>query len=64
MPNSKTETVCNTDVAATNEKQTIERGVDGVPAPVGTPAIRPWTADFLLPSIRHRKPRVPKIRRH
>jgi hypothetical protein len=62
MRNNKPETVCNTDVAATNDEQTIEQGGNGVPAPAGTSTARPWTADFLLPSIRFREPSAPKIR--
>ena len=57
MRNNKTKTAYNTDVAATNEKQTIEPGEAGVPAPAGTATVRPWTADFLLPSIRYREPK-------
>ena len=56
MRNNKGETVCNTEVAATNEKPTIERGGDGVPAAAETSTVRPWTADFLLPSIRFHEP--------
>ena len=64
MRNNKSETVCNTDVAATNDKQTIERGGNGVPALAGTATVRPWTSDFLLPSIRFREPSAPKITPH
>ena len=52
MSNDKIETDLNTDVAATPDKQMIERNGNGVPAPAAeTPTVRPWTADFLLPSI-------------
>jgi hypothetical protein len=61
MRNNKAETVCNTDVAGTIDKQIIERNANGVPAPAVTSTVRPWTADFLLPSIRFREPSAPKI---
>jgi hypothetical protein len=60
MRNDKAETVCGTDVAAATDKQTIERNANGVPAPAVTPSMRPWTADFLLPSIRFREPGASK----
>jgi hypothetical protein len=60
MRNDKAETVCNTDVDATTGKQTIKRNANGVPAPKETSSIRPWTADFLLPSIRFREPSASK----
>jgi hypothetical protein len=60
MRNNKAETVCNTDVAATKDKQTIQRDGNGVPAPAGTATVRPWTSDFLLPSIRFREPNAPE----
>jgi hypothetical protein len=60
MRNDKAETVCNTNVAAATDKQTIERNANGVPAPARTPNMRPWTADLLLPSIRFREPSVSK----
>jgi hypothetical protein len=62
MRNDKAETVCNTDVAGKIDKQIIERNANGVPAPAVTSTVRPWTADFLLPSIRFREPSAPKIR--
>jgi hypothetical protein len=61
MRTDRAETVCNTDVAATIDKQIIERDANGVPAPAATSTVRPWTADFLLPSIRFREPSAPKI---
>jgi hypothetical protein len=64
MGNDKVETVCDTDVVATNDEQAIERDPNGVPMSVGTSTMRPWTADFLLPSIRYREPSVPKIKMH
>ena len=60
MSNDKAKTVCNTDVASATDKQTIERNATGVPAPAVTPGMRPWTADFLLPSIRFREPSASK----
>jgi hypothetical protein len=60
MRNDKAETVRNTDVAAASDKQTIERNANGVPTPAVTPSGRPWTADFLLPSIRFREPSASK----
>ena len=60
MGNDKAETVCNTNVAATTDKQTIEPNAKGVPAPAVAPSKRPWTADFLLPSIRFREPGASK----
>ena len=58
MNNDKAETVCNTDVARTIDKHIIEQNADDVPAPAVTSTVRPWTADFLLPSIRFREPRA------
>jgi hypothetical protein len=63
MRNDKAETVCNTDVAAATDKQIIERNANGGPAPAVTSTVRPWTADFLLPSIRFREPSAPKMRK-
>lgn len=60
MTNDKAETGYNTGAAATTDKQTIERDANGVPVPVGTSTVRPWTSDFLLPSIRFREPSAPK----
>jgi hypothetical protein len=57
MSNDRAETNCNTDVAATTDKQTVERKAKGVSAPVATPTVRPWTSKFLLPSIRFRAPK-------
>jgi hypothetical protein len=59
MSNDNTETGRNTDVASTAEKQTIEKQVDGVQSPAATPTVRPWTSDFLLPSISFREPKRP-----
>ena len=55
MSNDKAEMGRNTGAAATTDKQVIERDANGVPVPV-----RPWTSDFLLPSIRFREPAAPK----
>jgi hypothetical protein len=60
MRNDRAETVCNTEVAAATDKQTIERNANGVPAPAVTPGMRPWTAEFHLPSIRFREPSASK----
>jgi hypothetical protein len=60
MSDNKAETVCNTDVAAGTGKQTIEPNANGAPKPAGTPSTRPWTADFVLPSIRFREPNTSK----
>jgi hypothetical protein len=49
MSNDKIETDRNTAVAA--DRQMIERTSNSVPAPAATATVRPWTADFLLPSI-------------
>jgi len=57
MSNATPDTSCNTDVAATTDKQMIERNAKGVPAPAATPKVRPWTSKFLLPSIRFRAPK-------
>jgi hypothetical protein len=57
MSNDKAETSCNTDVAATTDKQMIERNAKAVTAPAATPTVRPWTSKFLLPSIRFRAPK-------
>ena len=62
MRNDKAQTVCNTNVAAATDKQTTERNAKGVEAPAVTPKTRPWTADFLLPSIRFREPSASKSR--
>jgi hypothetical protein len=48
MSNDKVET---TDVTAMLDRQVIERNKNGMQAPGPTPPGRPWTADFLLPSI-------------
>jgi hypothetical protein len=59
MSNGKAETGRNTDVAATTDEQVIERNANDIPAPADIPTVRPWTADFLLPSISHREPERP-----
>jgi hypothetical protein len=51
MSTDEIETDRDTDVAAMPDRQTIERKGNGVPAPAANPTVRPWTADFLLPSI-------------
>jgi hypothetical protein len=57
MSNDKAETGCNADVAVKSDKQVIERNANDVPAPAATPTVRPWTSDFLLPSISFREPK-------
>ena len=64
MSNEKVETVYNTEAVAINDQQTIERDPNGVRMPVAISTIRPWTADFLLPSIRYREPSALKIKGH
>ena len=64
MSNDKVETAYNTEVVAIKDQQTIERDPNGVPIPVATSTMRPWTADFLLPSIRYREPSALKIKGH
>ena len=49
MSNDKIEEIRNIDVAA--DRQMIERTGISVPESTATPTVRPWTADFLLPSI-------------
>ena len=51
MSDHKIETDRNTDVPAMPERQMSEPNGNGVPAPVAPPTVRPWTADFVLPSI-------------
>jgi hypothetical protein len=60
MKNDKAETVCNTDVTGMLDKHTSERNANDVLAPAVTSTVRPWTADFLLPSIRFREPDASK----
>ncbi|HEY6924033.1 MAG TPA: hypothetical protein VI653_11220 [Steroidobacteraceae bacterium] len=64
MSNAKVDTAQNTEVVAINAQQTIEQDPNGVQMPVATSSIRPWTADFLLPSIRYREPSALKIKGH
>lgn len=59
MRNDNAETDCKTDVAARTEQQMTEKHAQEVPAPVAVPTARPWTADFLLPSISFREPKRP-----
>jgi hypothetical protein len=61
MKDHKAETAGNIDSVATKDHQTREQGGVGVSVPAGNSTVRPWTADFLLPSIRFREPRAPKI---
>ena len=64
MSNDKVETAYNTEVVSINDQQTIERDPNGVPMVVATSTVRPWTADFLLPSIRYREPSALRIKGH
>jgi hypothetical protein len=57
MSHDRAETSCNTDVAATTDKQMTERNAKGAPASAAKPTVRPWTSKFLLPSIRFRAPK-------
>jgi hypothetical protein len=41
MSNDRAEASCNTDVAATTDKQMIERNAKGGPAPEVNPTLRP-----------------------
>jgi len=41
----------------------VEKRVDDVPAFCGDSTVRPWTADFLLPSISFREPKRPSLER-
>jgi len=59
MSNDNAETGYKTDAAARTEQQMIEKHAQDVPAPAATPTARPWTADFLLPSISFREPKRP-----
>jgi hypothetical protein len=59
MSNDNAETGSKTDVAAMTDKQMIEKQAKDIPAPAATPTVRPWTADFLLPSISFREPNRP-----
>lgn len=61
MKSHRVETVYNTDVATTTDKQIVEGNANAAPAPEATSTVRPWTADFLLPSIRFREPNAAKI---
>jgi hypothetical protein len=59
MSNDNAETRSKTDVAAATDQRMIENHAQDVPAPAATRTARPWTADFLLPSIRFREPNHP-----
>ena len=58
MSNDRAESDCETDVAVTTDKM-IKRDANDVSAPAATPTVRPWTEDFLLPSISFREPKRP-----
>ena len=59
MSNENAEKGSNTDVAATADKLMLEKQANDAPASAATPTVRPWTSDFLLPSISHREPKSP-----
>ncbi len=59
MSNDKAETGPKTDAAATTDQQMLERHAQDRTTPAATPTARPWTADFLLPSISYREPKRP-----
>lgn len=64
MKDDKAETAGNIDGVPTKDSRTLERPGVGVLAPAETSTVRPWTADFLLPSIRFREPAAPKPKPH
>ena len=57
MSNDKAKTSGDTEVTATTSEQIIERNAKGLPAPAAPPALRPWTAEFDLPSVRFTEPK-------
>jgi hypothetical protein len=58
MSTDNAEMARNADVVAADaEKRMIQKYVSEVPAPEAAPTARPWTSDFLLPSIRFREPK-------
>lgn len=56
MSKHEPETVAKSDAEATTVEQSIERNANEIPAPAA-PTVRPWTEDFLLPSISFREPK-------
>jgi len=56
MRDDKADTSGTSAVAASTEKQLVEPKTNGITPPAATPTSRPWTADFLLPSISYREP--------
>ena len=64
MTDDKVEAASNIDGVVTKDHRPLERSGVGVSAPAEIPTVRPWTADFLLPSIRFREPAAPKLRPH
>jgi hypothetical protein len=58
MKTDDVETGRKSDVAATAGKQAIEPQRRSSPEPeAAAPTVRPWTSDFLLPSISYREPK-------
>lgn len=55
MSNDKAETVGDTEVVGATGKPITERNPNDAPGPAVPPTERPWTADYLLPSIRFRE---------
>ena len=56
MSEDKAEAIGNTDLANKIDEHLIERSANDVLARAKSSTVRPWTADFLLPSIRFREP--------
>jgi hypothetical protein len=56
MSNDSAEAGRNADVAPTTEQQMIEPNVSDIPTTTTEipTVVRPWTADFLLPSVSFR----------
>ncbi len=59
MSNDNAETGLKSDVPATTDLPMMEKHAQDRLTPAVTPTARPWTADFLLPSISFREPERP-----
>jgi hypothetical protein len=57
MSKDKAKTSGNTEVAATTSEQIINRIAKDLPAAAAPAAVRPWTAEFDLPSVRFPEPK-------